>query len=234
MIKLKNVPKNWNQVTINQFIQLHDLPLTGNPIDDVILKLSVLTGVDSDHIKSTVTVANLNKMIKRINFISKMPEPKQVNWFMFKWRTYKRLEFAKTQSAQVADILGMNQKETNEAARILNTLAVIYYRGSTRKNNKDLTKHFDSDYTGSRFQKMKDELGELSVTMAWSATVFFWNGSRDYLLNVLQESSLTLSQMTIHQREELLLNLQELCKKNGSNEFISGMISYLDLQERIS
>lgn len=219
MRKRIKIQSDWSKVTLNQFIQLIDLPDTGDDLEDFVNRMSILTGDDPDDIKDTIKVKHLDRYAAKMSFLSKMPKAKRLKWFMWRGRFYKRHDFSKTESSQVGDIMQLNQDEPNEGARILNVLSVVYYRGSDKKN---------AEYTGDRFQKMKDELGELPFTTAWSASLFFLNGLMKYLENGLQDFSKIQNQMTLSQRRELLDKLKRMIGANEYAKYISGMTSSLD------
>ena len=199
------VPKNWNSLTLGQFIQLLDLPETGNDIDDFVNKLSILTGKEPNKLKDNIKAKDLEKLTKKLSFLNKFPQAKKKNWFLWKWRFYKRKQFAETTTSQIADIMKLNENETNEGAKMLNVISVIYYKKK------------EEQYTSERFQKMKEEFENLPFNLAYDSSVFFLNGLTTYLKSVLMGYSKFKDKMSLSQLADLHKKLQ---KSNEGSELL--------------
>jgi hypothetical protein len=200
-----NIPKGWKNITLGTFIQLLDLPETGKEITDFCNKLSVLTGHDPTKLKNNIRTKDLEKLGKKMAFLSDFPKPKKANWFLWKWTFYKRKPFAETTTSQIADIMKLNEKETNEGARILNVLSVIYYTGK------------EEQYSAERFSKMKAKFENVPFNLALDSSVFFLNGLTTYLQSVLMGYSKFQDKMSLTEMEDLH---KKILKINEGSEFL--------------
>lgn len=208
-----NIPNSWHKITIGQFIQLSDLPLTGNDIEDLSNRISVLSGVDTEVIKDSVKGKDLARIGKRMAFLQELPKPNKVFYFYWKWRMYKQVTYNETTTSQMADIMTLNESEKNEGARMLNVMSVIYYRGKEKQ------------YSGDRFKKMKEELYDVPFDVALNSSVFFLNGLTNYLKFVLEGYSKLQEKMNLKQMEDLQEKMQKLSEKSVSAKSINGMTS---------
>lgn len=208
-----NIPNSWHKITIGQFIQLSDLPLTGNDIEDLSNRISVLSGVDTEVIKDNIKGKDLARIGKRMAFLQELPKPKKVFYFYWKWRMYKQVTYNETTTSQMADIMTLNESEKNEGARMLNVMSVIYYRGKEKQ------------YSGDRFKKMKEELYDVPFDVALNSSVFFLNGLTNYLKFVLEGYSKLQEKMNLKQMEDLQGKMQKLSEKSVSAKSINGMTS---------
>lgn len=208
-----NIPNSWHKITIGQFIQLSDLPLTGNDIEDLSNRISVLSGVDTEVIKDNIKGKDLARIGKRMAFLQELPKPKKVFYFYWKWRMYKQVTYNETTTSQMADIMTLNESEKNEGARMLNVMSVIFYRGKEKQ------------YSGDRFKKMKEELYDVPFDVALNSTVFFLNGLTNYLKFVLEGYSKLQERMNLKQMEDLHEKMQKLSEKSVSAKSINGMTS---------
>lgn len=208
-----NIPNSWHKITIGQFIQLSDLPLTGNDIEDLSNRISVLSGVDTEVIKDNIKGKDLARIGKRMAFLQELPKPKKVFYFYWKWRMYKQVTYNETTTSQMADIMTLNESEKNEGARMLNVMSVIFYRGKEKQ------------YSGDRFKKMKEELYDVPFDVALNSSVFFLNGLTNYLKFVLEGYSKLQEKMNLKQMEDLQGKMQKLSEKSVSAKSINGMTS---------
>jgi len=181
------IPKHWRQVTLNQFIALQELKPTSNKITDLVNKIAVLGNTTPDQVRN-LTPKKINKIAEGLSFIEKLPKEKKVKFFYYNWKLYKREKLDYTTSNQVTDILSLNDSEENVGKKILNTLAVIYYRGKNK------------DYDADRFTQIKDELGGLDFETALNSTGFFLTGLRTYLPDAL---ALYFQKLTTQEIENL-------------------------------
>tara|TARA_R110002153_G_scaffold189041_1_gene341875 strand:+ start:8705 stop:9340 length:636 start_codon:yes stop_codon:yes gene_type:complete len=207
------LPTKWSNITLGQFIQILDLPETSNKVNDFIYKLSILSGKDSELIKDKVKTKDLRKYGKQLAFMSEMPKARKVNWFLWKFRFYKRLSLDETTSMQVADIMQQSNGESNEGAKMLEVLSTLYYTGK------------DSEYNSDRHKKMKNEFEDLPFTLAYSSSVFFLIGLTEYFPNVLKVFSNKMQNMTIRQTEDLQEKMQNMKEKKELRKFFNGTIS---------
>jgi hypothetical protein len=197
------IPKSWRDLTLKQFIELQALPKTKNKITQTIQRVAVLTGKTDDEIREYAP-AQISYIVKRINFLDKLPREKKQVFFYHKWKLYKRDKLDYTTANQVTEILQLNANEKNVGAKILNVLAVIYYRGKKDK------------YDADRFTQIRGELESLDFITAWNTAGFFLTGLTTYLPNALRRYSrkLTTGQLENLTNEveniESLKNLSEL------------------------
>jgi hypothetical protein len=212
------IPRKWKQITLEQFIQLNDLPETSNKVTNLINKLTVLTKFTEEEIRALKT-DDLNKINRRLSFISKLPASKDIDSFFFNGKTWKRGEIKESTVAQITDILQMNQDENNVGAKILNAMSVIFYT--------DDQKDYDSD----RFKRAKEEFLQIDFDTALSSTVFFSLGLTKYFPNVLEDC---LKKLTTTELEKLTSETETDFELNEFGRFINGMILSSDLQERTS
>lgn len=209
-MKLK-LPKNWSGITLGQFIQILDLPETDSKLNDFVSKLGVLSGEDSELIKSRLKTKDLVKYSKQLAFMSKMPKVRKLDWFFWKFRFYKRNSLDKTETIQVADIMHKTSNESNEGAKILECLSVIYYAGK------------DVEYNADRYDKMKKCFEDLPFDIAYRSSVFFLNGLTNYLPNVFKVFSKRMGTMTIKEWERLQEKMQKMKDIKGLEKYINGM-----------
>ncbi len=198
---MRKIPNKWHKISLGQFIQIMDLPHTGNNIDDLVNRVSVLTGINSEKLKDTLKGKDLARISKRISFLQELPKPKKSFYFFFKWRLFKQKEYSETTTSQMADIMTLNENEENEGARILNVMSVIFYRGK------------EEQYSGDRFKRMKEELYDVPFNVALDSTVFFLNGLTNCLQSVLQDFSKVEKKMTLNQMKDLHKKLEKLKEK---------------------
>jgi len=195
------IPKSWKDLTLKQFIELQGLPETKNKITRTIQRVAVLTDKTEDEIRDYAP-AQISKIVKRIKFLDTLPKEKKVVFFYHKWRLYKRDKLDYTTANQVTEILQLNAREENVGVKILNVLAVIYYRGKIDK------------YDADRFTKIKDELLDLDFVTAWNSAGFFLTGLKTYLPNALRRYS---RKLTTGQLEILTSEAENIKNLNGLN-----------------
>jgi len=196
-------PKSWKDLTLKQFIELQGLPKTNNKVTRQIQRVAVLTDKPEDYIRDLAPL-QFSALVDRIAFLDKLPKEKKSVFFYHKFRLYKREKLDYTTANQVTEILQLNSKEENVGIKILNVLAVIYYRGKVDK------------YDADRFTRIKDELLDLDFLTAWNSAGFFLTGLKTYLPNALRRS---FQKLTIRQ-------VEKLTKEVGNIENISDWIEY--------
>lgn len=218
------LPKNWKQVTLMQLIQLLEIEETES-IDNFVSKISILTGKDFQWLKDNIRVKDIDKINKRLSFLNELPKPQKTKWFIWKWKFYKHLPYEQTTTMQVADIMNLNQNETNEAVKVLNVLSAIFYT-----NN-------DKEYNAERFKKMQKLFEKLPVTTGISASFFFSNGLTHCLKDVSLQSLKVKDTMTLTQMTKLKklqhLEVEKIKKGKKSDVFINGTTSLSDLQKEM-
>jgi hypothetical protein len=73
-----NVPTQWNEVTLKQYIEVADLMRVDiDELDRQVKILAVLSGVDEDEL-GRLSLPNLKKAIRAIQFIYNKPKPKPI------------------------------------------------------------------------------------------------------------------------------------------------------------
>lgn len=207
------LPRTWSGVKLGQFIQILDLPETDNKINDFIYKLAILSGKDSELIKDKVKTKDLRKYAKRLSFMSEMPKARKSDWFFWKFAFYKRLSLDETTSMQVADIMQQSASETNEGAKILDVLSIIYYSGN------------ETEYNSDRYKKMKDQFENLPFDIAYRSAVFFLSGLMEYFPNVLAVFSKRVESMSLREWERLQEKMQNMKESKELKGFFNGMTS---------
>ena len=205
----ERVPSKWSEITLEQFIQLNDLIESKNEVTNLVNRLTVLTTLDPEEIRS-MNSTEIIKINKKLQFLEELPEVKEKKSFILKGKKYKREEVELSTVGQVTDLLQMNQKENNVGGKILNALSVLYYRDQ------------ESEYNSDRFKKMKDELLTLPFPVAYGSTVFFSRGLTRYFPDVLQGY---LNSLTINQTERLIQEIGTDFDLKDFGRFINGTIS---------
>ena len=198
------VPTDWRQITLKQFIELQDLPETSNEITKLINQVAVLTNKTPEEVRNLQAV-KLNKIGERLKFIEHLPKEKKPVFFYHKFRLYRRQELNYTTVAQVTDILTLNANEKNVGRKILNALAVVYYKGRFK------------EYDSERFNKTKAELENLNFATAFNVSSFFFHGLKTYLPGVLSRYFLKL---TASQIENLTQTVGKIGSINDWNEYV--------------
>ena len=211
----ERVPSKWGQITLFQFVQLKDLHESTNDVTNLINKLSVLTTLTTDEIRS-MNSKEIEKINKKLSFLNTLPKRKEIKSFKFKGKRYhsEAIEFSTV--GQVTDLLQANQKENNVGMKILNALAVIYYRDG------------ETEYNAERYKKIKEELLELPFPIALSSTVFFSLGLTQYLPDVLRGY---LNSLTIRETENLIHEIGIDYDLKDFGRFINGMTLRSDSRE---
>jgi hypothetical protein len=202
----ERIPSKWSQITLEQFIQLKDLPETDNDVTNLINQLSVLTTLDPEEIRE-MNGRQIVKINKKLDFLKELPKVREVRSFRFKGKRYQRDEVEGSTVAQITDILQMNQNENNVGAKILNAIAVIYYRDG------------ESEYNADRFKQMKDELLTVPFPIALSSTVFFSRGLTRFFPDALRDF---LNKLTIRETERLTLEIGNDFDLKDFGRFING------------
>lgn len=205
----KPIPKKWAQVTLGQFIELQDMPKSKNKLTNLINQVAILTGYEVDVVRSWRPY-QLDYVATRLKFIEEAPKEKNITRFYHGWKWYKSDGLDATTVAQVTDLLQMNTDEKNVGRKMLNALAVIYYRG-----NK-------AEYNADRFTQMKKEFLNLDLETALGASAFFLRGLREYLPNVLRQY---LSKATITDLEKLTQEIEKPYDWSEYVKFTSGTTS---------
>jgi len=201
-----NLPRSWRQVTLKQFIALEALPETENKITRIVGQVSVLTGISENDIRNWKP-AKLEKTALKLSFITSLPKERKAKYFYHKWRLYKRADMNNTTVAQVTDIMTLNNNTENVGEKVLNALAVLYYR---RKN---------TEYDADRFKQMKAELESLDFQTAMNSSAFFFAGLKKYLPGVLARF---LKKQTTRTIEKLIHETGTLSDLNAYAKFING------------
>jgi ribosome-associated protein YbcJ (S4-like RNA binding protein) len=212
----QRVPKSWSQITLGQFIQLEDLPKTGNAVTNFISKMEVLTDIKGEEIRKMKSM-QLNLIVKRLEFLEHMPKPKKIKSFKVNGKTFRTGEVDETTVGQVTDIMQSNETEKNAGQKILNVLSVIYHNEEQ-----------GDDYNADRYKQNQESLRDIDVLTAINCSLFFLNGWRSYLPNVLKDS---LNRMNMSQMEKLIQETEKELDFKDYEGFINGMISFLDSQE---
>ena len=115
----ERVPSKWSEITLEQFIQLNDLIESKNEVTNLVNRLTVLTTLDPEEIRS-MNSTEIIKINKKLQFLEELPEVKEKKSFILKGKKYKREEVELSTVGQVTDLLQMNQKENNVGGKILN------------------------------------------------------------------------------------------------------------------
>lgn len=202
-------PNSWRQVTLKQFIELQDLPETSNEITKLINRVAVLTKYTPQEIRDMNT-KKLNKIGDRLKFLDILPKEKNTKAFYHKWKFYKRAELDHTTVAQVTDILTLNADEKNIGKKILNALAIMYYKGKK------------VDYDSDRYKQTLNELETLDFTTALNCTSFFLRGLRTYLPDALKRFFLQLTPGQLEKLTDEVGNLGNLNDLNAYKRFTNG------------
>lgn len=94
-----NLPKNWGEVTLEQYISLHDLnEMEGSDEERVIAVLSVMSGTSIEDLRE-VRFYDLQRLMKGLDFL-KEPIVGKVKWyFPLSWNGYRIAKNVKQLSA---------------------------------------------------------------------------------------------------------------------------------------
>lgn len=106
------IPKNFNQITIEQFQECYFLLGKTPTIDTWVMVLSSLSGKSSDYIEQ-LTTKDLKKYIKQLDFLLNPELNEKVNKYVsIKGRVFKAILFAdQMQTNQIADLKGLMVSE---------------------------------------------------------------------------------------------------------------------------
>lgn len=182
-----NLPKDWSEVTLEQYISLHDLnEMEGSDEERVIAVLSVMSGTSIEDLRE-VYLGDIMRMMKRLDFLKNSPTGEVKRFFPLRWNGYRITKNAKQLTGgQYIDLnyFLSNQKAPKNFPDIMAVLMQPTRFGFVRKKKplehgdireaakqlpmtivKPLTDFFlqtynDSERTTADFslQKMKEEL----------------------------------------------------------------------------
>jgi len=85
-----NVPRNWSEVTLRQFMALGELHSDegGDAQERAFVTISIMTGADPDDIRRW-SMDSFNRVWSTLNFLTEQPTAKRVSKFSMSGKTYR-------------------------------------------------------------------------------------------------------------------------------------------------
>ena len=121
------LPKNWQDISIGTFQQLHKL--TEPTFENQIATLAILTGQTVDQIEE-LPIREITSSIKSLDWMSQLPTAKDFKKFRHGLTTYKFVasqhELAAHQFIAVQDLFGQQDNWVGNLHKIMAALAVKY------------------------------------------------------------------------------------------------------------
>lgn len=99
------LPKGWHQVTLKQFVGLHDLnEMEGDEMERVFATIALMADMDIEDIRK-IKLKDLGKCIKHLKFLKDPIEGKVKRWIPLRWKGYRIAKDVRTMKAgQYIDI----------------------------------------------------------------------------------------------------------------------------------
>lgn len=174
------LPKNWQDISIGTFQQLHKL--TEPTFENQIATLAILTGQTVEQIEE-MPIKEITAAIAKLGWMSQLPTAKDFKKFRHGMTTYKFVasqhELAAHQFIAVQDLFGQQDNWVGNLHKIMAALAVKY---------KWLRK---SEIKPTEFDKVADLFRDrMSIANAYGYALFF----SAYLPELLETTQVYLEQ----------------------------------------
>ena len=203
------LPKNWNQITVEQFQECYFLLGKTPTIDTWVMVLATLSGKSADYIER-LEIRELKKAIKQLDFLLTPNLNEKVNKYVsFTGRVYKAVLFAdQMQTNQVADLKGLmvsNGQSVNDTiVENCHKLLACIYVPLTLTGFKYLPNKHKGMRGGLETEKMGDVYG----------AVFFYS----ILYNNLIETTRTFGEKNLQEIQNHMKEVEEWQTQRGSLE----------------
>ena len=203
------LPKNWNQITVEQFQECYFLLGKTPTIDTWVMVLATLSGKSADYIER-LEIRELKKAIKQLDFLLTPNLNEKVNKYVsFTGRVYKAVLFAdQMQTNQVADLKGLmvsNGQSVNDTiVENCHKLLACIYVPLTLTGFKYLPNKHKA--LSERFKKAK--MGDV-----YGAVFFFF-----ILYKNLIETTLTFGEKNLQEIQNHMKEVEEWQTQRGSLE----------------
>ncbi len=94
-----NLPKDWSEVTLEQYIQLHDLnEMEGEEEERAVAILSVMSGLSIEDLRE-VRISDIGRMISKLDFLKTPATGKIKRFWPLTWNGYRITKTAKDLTA---------------------------------------------------------------------------------------------------------------------------------------
>jgi hypothetical protein len=186
------LPKDWSQVTLKQFVGLHDLnDMEGDETERVFATIALMADQDIDLIRK-IRMKDLSRCIKQLKFLQSPIQGKVRKWIPLRWKGYRIAKDVRTMKAgQYIDInyFLSNGKAPHNFADIMAVLMEPTRFG-----------WFIRDKRPTEHEEIKAAAYELPMTIVKPLTDFFLqeylNSARatlDYSLQMMEQQMKELS-----------------------------------------
>lgn len=198
------LPKNWNDITIGQFIDL--LPSNykdKNEVEQIIHTLKVVTNKPIEEVRK-VTIEDAKKYSNQLSFLQELPKSKPLMKFKLKGVTYKvEPDAQKSSAGTYMSTMHMFQGVKEDAEHVDKNLHLILAQiiKPTRFNWKKLKREYVY-YDLMELSKLLYE--ELPVSIAYPIIVFFCELSK-LLIPIIEDYSIK----TVNKTMEELLQMEK-------------------------
>lgn len=174
------VPTTWADVTLNQFIQLTEVPsLDFEPLDAQLRILQILTGIEDEVFLGT-PLPQIKQMIKMVDFINHMPDgltrPKEVT---IEDRSYRiNYDVAALTAGEYID-LNQLTKDKDKIHANMNKIIAVYLRpinwmGGMKKGCYHTTKEGHLSQTLKSRKWTEERIGDaITMDMVFPMSSFF-------------------------------------------------------------
>lgn len=174
------LPKNWQDISIGTFQQLHKL--TEPTFENQIATLAILTGQTVEQIEE-LPIKEITSSIAKLGWMSQLPTAKDFKKFRHGLTTYKFVasqhELAAHQFIAVQDLFGQQDNWVGNLHKIMAALAVKY-----RLFRKSEIKPTEFDAVADLFRE------QMSIANAYGYALFF----SAYLPELLETTQVYLEQ----------------------------------------
>lgn len=188
------LPKDWSEVTLAQFVGLHDLnEMEGDEMERVFATVALMADVDIEEVRK-VKLKHIKDLIKHLKFLKEPIEGKVKRWIPLRWKGYRIAKDVRTMKAgQYIDInyFLSNGKAPHNFADIMAVLMEPTRFG-----------WFIRDKRPMEHEEIKVAAYELPMTIVKPLTDFFLQeyltsakATLDYSLWKMEEQMATLRKM---------------------------------------
>lgn len=207
-----NLPKDWSEVTLEQYIQLYELnEMEGSEEERAIAILSVMSGVSIEDLRE-VRISDIGRMMGRLSFLKEPIVGKVSRFFPLRWNGYKVVKDAKHLTAGQYISLNyflQNHKAPENFADIMAVLMQPTRFGFVRK--KRPLEH----------EEIKAKAKELPMTLVKPLTDFFLQAYAD-LETTMSAYSLKRMKRNLEKAKDQLRSLQDMGGSELSTTYLTG------------
>lgn len=118
------LPKNWNDISLNQFKKLTEINQDALEITKFIETLSAVTNVSRDKIDG-LTYKKAIELINKLKFVYKLPEAEKHEWLFFKNRFFRLKPIEELSNRDFVDLNEIVEADINEAEKVAKMMLIL-------------------------------------------------------------------------------------------------------------